>query len=319
MKNQPPEIARLQAIQSKVLRQRHQSKCFIEMDIGDDAFAFSAKGKFQVIAQDMMVEDVHFKTSYCSPQDLGWKSLAVNFSDLLAKGADLFAVQISLALPSSTSDQWLEAFYEGALQICDRAGVIIAGGDLCASTHKISIDVSVYGFADNLIHRSGLQAGDILYCSGPLGLSSLGFRELNSLTNSNNSHAIERHLRPLPRFEFLPQLQKFAQQLHASIDVSDGLINEILQLQRASMKKQNTLYGFDLEADLSEAALWGGEDYEILIALPSAIESQFLAETPRSSTAWQRIGTVQESGLVRRKNQNGTYSTIESFQGWSHF
>lgn len=314
MRNQPVEIARLQAIQSKVLQQRSFAKASIAMDIGDDAFAFHPPKGLQVIAQDMMVEHVHFKSDYFSASDLGWKSIAVNLSDLAAKGAEAFAVQISLALPPSIDDHWLEAFYKGALEICEKYNVIIAGGDLCAAKNDIVIDVSVYGFADHVFTRGGLEVGDVLLSSGELGLATLGFKYLNSKDQIKEGPqlevAIQKHLRPQPRLDLVKDLQKNKHLIHATIDLSDGLVNECSQLLRASIQKSNQMLGIDLQAN-SELALWGGEDYEILIAIPAKAITYF--------QDWICVGTVQDKGGIRIQNAAGQFELITEYAGWSHF
>lgn len=303
MKNIPNEINRLQLIQNKVFSNRSKSKCKIQLDIGDDCFAFSPQQKIQVIAQDMMVEGIHFDLNYFKASDLGWKSLAVNLSDLAAKGAQAFCCQVSLAIPSHINDEWLLSFYDGMMELCEEHNIIIAGGDLTASRSDIVIDVSVYGYAEKVVPRKGIQHNDILLCSGPLGHSHKGLSELQKNFKASSKEA-KKHLRPKPRLDLIDKLQNEFSNIHASIDISDGLVSECLNLIR------HTTLGVELLT--SEASsLWGGEDYEILIAVPREAVHHF--------PDWIKIGNVTDNGAIFSLDLDGKKHELSVYRGWSHF
>ncbi len=301
MKNKPIEIIRLQKIQTKLLNNRNSDKTQIRLDIGDDAFAFSHDKKWTLLAQDQFIEDIHFDQKYFSAFDIGWKSLARNLSDLIAKGATPYGCLVSIALPVSISEAWIENFYDGLLALAKIAKIDVAGGDMSSSPGKIYIDVSVYGGANEVIPRKGAQIGDFLMTSGPLGLSHLGLMELQK--NSQIISAFtKQHLRPQPRFDQLFTLEKNLSSIHSSIDVSDGLISECLHLIQGSN------LGVHLTS-LSEAELWGGEDHEILLAVPDT----------KNFPDWLILGQFDESGIIRMQNKNGDLVVIDEYKGWNHF
>jgi thiamine-monophosphate kinase len=203
------------------------------LSIGDDAAVFTPQylgGKNMVACQDLLIENVHFKLSTHSAEDLGYKSIAVNFSDIAAMGATPLFVMISIAIPKHlTESHWIESFYKGANILCEKYGASIMGGDLSSSPTQLFIDVSVIGVCiDKPILRSGAKPGDLIAITGQLGLSHTGFRVLsanNSSINTREFHtAISRHLRPQPRLE---AAQKLAPYINSLIDISDGLVNDL--------------------------------------------------------------------------------------------
>lgn len=316
MRNTPKEWSRIDRIKSLVQRQSPHTV----VGLGDDAFVFKNFPGFSVLAQDMMVENVHFRREYCTPTDLGWKALAVNLSDLAAMGANAHYAQVSLALPNNLTESWLDDFYQGMLSLADQYNVEIIGGDLCASPQDITIDVSVFGSCIKPLTRKGAQAGDLLLSSGPLGLSHTGMLALqNRIENLDVAKA--RHLRPSPRLDLVEHLQLRADSVHALMDCSDGLINDALQLCGENLGLTIDLDQIQISTELHSAArtlsknatdffLWGGEDYELLLAIPESARKDF--------PQWQVLGRFQnEKGLFTL--QNKTLKEITEFKGWSHF
>ncbi|MEK2687887.1 thiamine-phosphate kinase [Bdellovibrio sp. GT3] len=324
MQNTPKEWQVLKNIRNKV--QRHNPNTIVPL--GDDAFVFKNFPGYSVIAQDMMVEDVHFRLDYSCAFDLGHKALAVNLSDLAAMGADPRFAQVSLAIPKEITETWLDEFYQGMTTLADKFGVEIAGGDLCASPRGVIIDVSVHGSCDKPITRHGTQAGDILLSSGPLGLSTTGLRALNEDRTGDFPEATARHLRPLPRLDLLPQLRQHADKIHALMDCSDGLVNDALILSKKPygnghsphiggvhlFPDQFPLHDETLRmAHLSKAyeyALWGGEDYELLISVNPENRTLF--------PEWTEVGQFTESPGVFLIHGDGK-EEISTFKGWKHF
>lgn len=316
MRNTPKEWSRIQRIKSLVQRQNPHTV----VELGDDAFVFKNFPGFSVLAQDMMVENIHFRREYCAPTDLGWKALAVNLSDLAAMGANAHYAQVSLALPNNLTESWLDDFYTGMLSLADKFNVEIIGGDLCASPEHITIDVSVFGSCQKPLIRQGACAGDLLLSSGPLGLSHAGMLALqNNL--SDLDAAKTRHLRPIPRLDLVENLQLHGGSVHALMDCSDGLINDALQLCNNALGLTIDLDQILLHPEISKTAhslsknatdffLWGGEDYELLLAAPESAQNDF--------PNWQVLGRFQsEKGLFTL--QNKTLKEITEFKGWRHF
>ena len=316
MRNTPKEWSRIQRIKSLVQRQSPHTV----VGLGDDAFVFKNFPGYSVWAQDMLVEGTHFHREYCSATDLGHKSLAVNLSDLAAMGAQGHFAQVSLALPKNLTESWLDDFYKSMSALADQWNVEIVGGDLTASENSIVIDVSIFGSADKVFTRRGAQAGDLLLCSGPLGLSHAGMLALQK-NISNSTQAKEKHRRPNPRLDLVAQLQTNAHEVHALMDCSDGLINDALQLCGENLGLRLKFYDShfhpeilaiaeELELKPSEFLLWGGEDYELLLAIPATAQKLF--------PDWQVLGQFQtEAGVFLE--EYGSTKEITDFKGWKHF
>ncbi len=324
MQNTPKEWQVLKQIRNKV--QRHNPNTIVPL--GDDAFVFKNFPGFSVIAQDMMVEDVHFRLDYSCAFDLGHKALAVNLSDLAAMGAKPHFAQVSLALPKEITESWLDEFYQGMTTLADRFGLEIAGGDLCASPRGVIIDVSVHGSCEKPITRQGTQAGDILLTSGPLGLSTTGLRALNEDRKNDFPEATEKHLRPMPRLDLLPELRAHADKIHGLMDCSDGLVNDALILANKPYSNGHNSAAMGIHffpdqfplhdetirmahfANAYEYALWGGEDYELLMSISPEHRTLF--------PQWIEIGQFTESSGVFLVHGDAK-EEIESFKGWKHF
>jgi thiamine-monophosphate kinase len=324
VQNTPKEWQVLKQIRNKV--QRHNPNTIVPL--GDDAFVFKNFPGYSVIAQDMMVEDVHFRLDYSSAFDLGHKALAVNLSDLAAMGATPHFAQVSLALPKEITETWLDEFYQGMTALADRFGVEIAGGDLCVSPRGVIIDVSVHGSCEKPITRHGTQIGDVLLASGPLGLSTTGLRVLSEDRKGDFPEATEKHLRPMPRLDLLPELHKHADKIHALMDCSDGLVNDALILANKPYSNGHSAatVGIHLFPDqfplhdetirhghlnkAFEYALWGGEDYELLMSIAPEHRELF--------PQWTEVGQFTLTPGVFLIHGDAK-EEIESFKGWKHF
>jgi len=333
MLNTPREHKLVQKL--KKLVSRHHPGTLVPL--GDDAFVYKSFTENTVIAQDMMIENVHFKTNYFSPSDLGHKALAVNLSDLAAMGARPHFAQVSLALPKDVTEDWILSFYSGMLSLADQFQMEIVGGDLCLSPSQNSspviIDVSVVGETTEPFLRSGAQSEDWLAVTGPLGLSHTGRIALEKELYIY-AEATQKHLRPKPRLDvsaLLKQHQITPQSLHALMDCSDGLINDLLHMTR------QCALGIELnEADIPidsdteglanslhqkplDWALWGGEDYELLLAFPKNKKDEMKYIFESADIDLFLIGQFNESGKITIKNRENEAQEIQEFKGWSHF
>ena len=267
----------------------------------------------------MMVEDVHFRLDFSSAFDLGHKALAVNLSDLAAMGATPHFAQVSLALPEELTHSWLDEFYQGMTTLGDRFNVEIVGGDLSTSPRGVVVDVSVYGSCEVPLTRKNAQVGDLLLASGPLGLSATGLTALTEDRKADFPEAVTRHLRPEPRLDLLADLQKNTNRIHALMDCSDGLVNDALILSREKLGIHFFFFFFPLHDETHrmatlrkahEYALWGGEDYELLIAV-SANDRHFFPN-------WSEVGQFTQSPGAYLLHGDAK-EEIPSFKGWKHF
>lgn len=329
MQNTPREHSLIQKLTKLVNRQHPRTL----VALGDDAFVFKSFRENTVIAQDMMVENVHFKRGYFSPSDLGYKALAVNLSDLAAMGARPHFAQVSLAIPKDIPDEWVLGFYAGMLQLADQHQIEIVGGDLSLSPGPIMVDVSVVGEVSEAYTRSGAMAGDWLAVTGPLGLSQAGRLALEKELYIY-AEATQKHLRPRPRLDvarLLRQHQVTRTELHALMDCSDGLLNDILHLTRQGelgveldeaelpIDSDTTSLALSLGQKPLDWALWGGEDFELLLSFPTQKKDELKYIFESADLDLFLIGKFNGTGKITLKKTSAEVEEIREFKGWSHF
>ncbi len=316
MEKTPKEWALIEKIRYRVQRQNSHTV----VPLGDDAFVFKNFPGFSVICQDMMVEDIHFKLDYFSAYDLGAKALAVNLSDIAAMGARPHFAQVSLAKTEKINESWLDEFYMGMSHMADEYGCQIVGGDLAASPHSLVIDVSVHGSCEHPFTRQGVLSGDLLLSSGPLGLSYTGLRALRDRLEGYED-AKKRHLRPQPRLDLVDSLVAKKNKVHALMDCSDGLINDALLLcpptcglhifaENLPLHEDTAKMALKLGIPAHEFALWGGEDYELLMAISPDDYDSF--------GGWHLLGQFTDTPGVFLTHADGK-EEIKEFKGWRHF
>lgn len=257
--------------------------------IGDDCAVIPQNSGFRtIISTDMLVEGSHFLRERISAYQLGWKSAAVNFSDIAAMGGLPEASFLSLGLPSELPDGWMEDFMRGYIDISARYGFPLLGGDTTASKAGICVCVTVLGRKkadDNPLLRSSAQPGDLICVSGLLGDSALG---LDSILNSRSdvpASLLKAHLEPCPEMEF-GRVAATTEGVHAMMDISDGVASDLRHILKASdCSAQLDCSCFPISDDAraycsahglvaERFALCGGEDYKLLFTVsPDALEA----------------------------------------------
>jgi len=267
--------------------------------IGDDCAVLAGQG---LVSSDMLVEGRHFDLKYTDFESLGWKSCAVNLSDVAAMAGRPRYLTVSLSLPSYISESNLRSFYQGFNDCARRYRAEVVGGDLTGGD-KLVIAVTVIGEAHEkgLLKRSGARVGDIVLATGSFGASALGLRLLQrgSQTDHSSDIGLVAHLRPLPRLCEAYALVRQVGSRGALIDASDGLADALFQICEASnvsMKVNLDLIAvapdvraqaLALRQEPLKLALYGGEDYELVATADPATIDLFEAHFP-----FVRIGTV---------------------------
>ena len=251
--------------------------------IGDDCAIYRSRGASEdlLLTTDFLIEGVHFLTATHRPADIGHKALARGLSDIAAMGGEARFCLLSLALPRSITPRWIDSFYTGLLELAERHGAILAGGDL-AHADRIACDIVCGGSVPRgqALLRGGAKPGDAIYVSGELGGSALGLE-------TNRGRARQRHLRPTPRLELGRRLRS-ALRATAAMDLSDGLSIDLARLCDASGTSADIQTVPRFPGATLEQALHGGEDYELLFTVPP------VARTPRQfrGIPLTRIGTM---------------------------
>jgi thiamine-monophosphate kinase len=278
-------------------------------DLRDDAALLTPPpGVSLVLTADALVAGVHFLPDD-PPETIARKALRVNLSDLAAKGARPAAFLLSLALPPNWGEGWLAALASGLGEDCAAFGVALIGGDTVGTPGPLTLAVTALGFVPGheIPRRRGAREGHVLYVSGTIGDGALGLligrgdgRLLGTLPEDETRFLLSRYRLPEPRLGLAPAVLAHAS---AAMDVSDGLVGDLMKLLVASDASAEV----DLEAiplsgparravtsqpELFEIALTGGDDYEILCAVPPAECAAFEAMAAASGVPVVRIGVV---------------------------
>jgi thiamine-monophosphate kinase len=305
-----------------------QSFCPPEI-IGDDAAILEVpEGHSLVVTTDVLIDGVHFSDRTTSPKDVGWRSVAANLSDIAAMGAKPLGITVGLALPPDTSLDWVTRLYEGMTDCLKQYQTVIVGGDLCRSS-VISVSITALGsvLPNRIISRFLAKAGDAIVITGCHGLSRAGLELLlhsekrqNLDINSKNS-LIQAHQRPKPRLDVLDLLWNLTDSSIAGMDSSDGLADAIVQICRCSQVgakiEQNAiplnsaLRNFVSDEQAIEWALYGGEDFELVLCLPLEIAEVFVETIGQDAAIIGHITTETEVKLNER--------LLNLAQGYQHF
>ena len=250
------------------------------LGIGDDCAVLPQRdGLETLVTTDMLVEGVHFLLEDVDPYSLGWKSAAVNLSDIAGMGGKPVGTFLSCALPKTLDDGFLKGFFEGYKALSDRFDCPLLGGDTTSSLDKLCINVTVLGecVARRSRKRSAAEPGDLICVTGPLGDSAAGLKVIleNAAAEKEEGILRERHYRPVPRIEEGMRLAA-TPGVNAMMDISDGIGSDLRHiLEESGTGARVDVRSLPLSAELRtvcarrgwdpvELALDGGEDYELL-------------------------------------------------------
>ena len=271
-----------------------------------------------VLTADALVAGTHF-FAQDPPDAIAAKALGVNLSDLAAKGAAPLGFLLSLALPPAWTETFLAQFSRGLSEAARAAGIVLLGGDTVATSGPLTLSITALGAVPRggMIRRGGARLGDLIYVTGTIGDSALGLALRRAelayepppswADGVDAAELIDRYLRPRPRLALTPALRACAR---AAMDVSDGLIGDLRAMMRASgARAEVDLEKIPLSAPVRAAraadpaaldlALTGGDDYEILCAIPPAQAEPFEARARAARVAVTRIGEVAVKEIFR--------------------
>lgn len=257
----------------------------VRCGIGDDAAIVTIPPNQElIITTDTLVSGIHFSSS-TPPFDIGYKSLAVNLSDLAAMGATPAWITLALTL-NRAEESWLKEFSRGLLTLANRYTIQLIGGDLTQG--PLSITITAFGFAPThqALRRSAAKPDDLIYVTGTLGDAGFALKEFNQA----NDYFITRLNRPEPCIEIGESLRNLA---HAAIDISDGLaadLGHILEQSKVGaivyvdkLPLSTTLLAHTSHKEAIHLALTAGDDYELCFTVPKSqktlLEKKFMAQT----------------------------------------
>ncbi len=282
--------------------------------IGDDAALWQnvPPDRDIVITTDVLVDGVHFSDRTTSAEDAGWRAAAANLSDLAAMGATPWGLTIGLGLPPQTDSDWVEGVYRGFAACLHAYGGAIVGGDSVRSP-VATLAVAAFGLVprDRAIHRSHARVGDRLWISGAHGLSRAGLAVLLDPAIAEGidpvaiAQAVRAHRRPVPRLDVVGWVQQHADRA-AGADSSDGLADAIARICEASgVGAQIDWRAIPLPPALRqiagdralEWALYGGEDFELVLSVPAAAAEQLARRFPGSAIVGQIVAGNGVDGI----------------------
>jgi thiamine-monophosphate kinase len=262
----------------------------------DAAFLPQRPGHETVVTKDMLVAGVHF-FERDPPGPIARKSLRVNLSDLAAKGAEPLGFLLGLALPGNWTEPWLKGFAEGLGGDAAVYNCPLLGGDTVRTPGPLTISITAFGAvpAGQMVPRAGAKPGDRLYVSGTRKPDWAA-----SLAQLERAYLVERYLLPQPRLRLMEALRAHA---HASMDVSDGLAGDLAKMLRlAGLTAEVSASGMPLSEAarkalahspaLVETILAGGDDYEIVCAVPPSRCAAFESDAKVAGVPVGAIGTA---------------------------
>jgi thiamine-monophosphate kinase len=298
------------------------------LSIGDDAAAWQCDSSIQLATVDSVIEDVHFSLKDITWRELGWKSLAVNISDIAAMGGTPKYALVALALPGGTDVEDVTALYDGMLEIANRFRVAIIGGNTCQAP-EVSITITVIGEGEgkHLLRRSAARPGDKVAVTGYPGSAAAGlemFTKKLTLDKVDSAFLRNAFFRPVPRVAEGQMLVKLG--VAAGLDISDGILSDlghICESSRVSARIQAALLPIHPAVknnfgDTSlRLAMAGGEDYELLFTASEEIIHKVQKESSIPVTIIGEITTGQPGKIEVIDSRGNPIDTGKA--GWDHF
>tara|TARA_R110002020_G_scaffold20374_24_gene69610 strand:+ start:3596 stop:4594 length:999 start_codon:yes stop_codon:yes gene_type:complete len=289
----------------------------------DDAAIVHPKSRTDIVlTKDALAEGIHFFAED-PPAAIASKALRVNLSDLAAKGAEPFGYLMALALPQDWTVDWLEGFVSGLAADQARYGVTLLGGDTLKASGGLTVSITALGRLPEgaIVRRSGARPGDRILVTGTIGDAALGLAlrkdpgqaEAWRLSAVARAHLTARYLMPEPRTAAAQAVRSYA---HAALDVSDGLFGDMARMAKASgvaVRLQAAQVPLSpaaaaviaVDPAAFELAVCGGDDYEIVAAVPPQNVGAYLVALRDAGLAVTEIGVVEEGEGVRIIGRDG--------------
>lgn len=232
-----------------------------------------------VYSKDMFVEDIHFKSHWLTPKQIGKKAMIVNLSDAIAMNATPKYALLGLGLPRNLSSKYIKELSIGLKEIASKYNTQIIGGDTISSDKLIiSLTIISYLNSQKPLSRYGAKVGDIVCYTGTLGESIKG---LKALLNGGKISSNSRFAKPNLRLEFIKQSAKW---IRSGMDISDGLASDLSKIT------QNRAIKFSKK--LSKFEFISGEEYEMLLTIPPKNIKRVLNEAKRCRVKLNLLGKI---------------------------
>jgi thiamine-monophosphate kinase len=308
----------------------------IVRSLGDDcAVLRPSAGMELLLTTDTQEEGVHFRREWATPEDIGWRCLAVNVSDIAAMGGEPLGAVVALSLPAALEVGFVDAFYDGMQALAMRYDCPVIGGNITRRADNLAVTITVLGEVPSgqSVYRSGARIGDEIWVTGDLGGAKAGLEALchpDAVAGLGTTGVLARYRRPSPRLREAQYLRQYAV-LHSLLDISDGLSSDLRHICEASgvgarldaacipVAEEVRQVAAALQADPLTFALHGGEDFELCISAPpkcivdvrDRFERQF-------GCPLVRVGTIQTGNGVTLTFPDGTQQPLQA-RGYDHF
>ena len=304
----------------------------------DCALLTPEPGTDLVLKTDPVAEGVHFLPGD-APEDIAWKALAVNVSDLAAKGATPVGYLMALSFPEAPSRGWLSAFAAGLREAQTQFGCRLLGGDTDRRPGPLTVSITVIGTVPlgRMVRRGTAKPGDVLLVSGSIGDAALGLALLRDpalaeawgLSPAEAGALVRRYRRPEPRLALGPALRAYAS---AAMDVSDGLVKDLDRMLRASgvagrlsaadvplsaAGRKFVAHAPDRDRRLAQL-ITAGDDYEVLAAVPAPHAAELRAVAAAAGMPMTEIGSLSPSVGLHIHAPDGLPFSVDR-PGWDHF
>lgn len=303
----------------KRIRARAESGPAVVKGIGDDCAVLRLPhGHEFLVTTDFMVENVHFRRDWQSPDTIGRRCLTRGLSDIAAMGGEALACFVSLALNRDVPQQWVDKFFAGLLRWAAKFKVPLAGGDTAESPWGIHADIVVVGSAPRgkAVLRSGAKPRDQIYVTGRLGASAAAIAGFAAGRPGGDARLST--YQPVPRLAAGAWLRKNGV-ASAMIDISDGLSTDLEHLceeSRVGAEIEETAIPRAIQTRGKEVtlamALHGGEDYELLFTSARKLPARI------AGVEVTRIGKITQKRGMRIRDAEGRLQKLEA-RGWEHF
>jgi len=290
----------------------------IELGIGDDAAIFDFDSGYQLVTTtDTLSEGVHFFKG-TSPEDIAYKSLAVNLSDIAAMGATAKYFTLSITIPK-LDETWLEHFSNSLKEASNKYNVSLIGGDTTRGALNITITMMGVVKKSKAIKRSGARSGHNIYVSGEIGDAALCLKKINEGGKPHKAEMIKLN-KPIPRLGLGSALKGIAS---SCIDISDGLEQDLSHIIKASkvgavidvqkLPLSQSMANYIAGNDDWSLAVCGGDDYELCFTAPESLNSEIIQIAEICKIRVTKIGVINDSKKLKIKGYDGQSKSYQHF------
>ncbi len=318
----------------------------VSVDIGDDCFAYKSHNKAEyVVTTDILIENIHFKTAWATPEQIGRKAVEVNISDIASMGnaKPLYAF-ICLGIPRNTSEKFVKRLFSSIKKTCNKYGIHLSGGDTVGA-EAVTLSITLVGIAyDKVITRTGAKKGDLIFVSGTFGDSGAGLEAIYNKRQKNDvqctvynksfTHSpihpftkyerqlVKKHLQPEARLKLANDLVKKIK-VTSMTDSSDGLFKSVelladkkgavINVEDIPVSKDLIKYCVGDLKKLYNFALFGGEEFELVFTIDKKDGQKAKKLFKNIKCIGAVTGSKKIKYLFNGKERNIKYSGYEHF------